>query len=218
MADIRISDLKDADRLLDGHMFIIADGQKDNFSLTMDKLYEYLKKKFLAGLDERDLADRIYPIGSMYIQAQNANLPFSDIFTWTLVSKGRCIQTRRAGRAPGEEIPPGAPAIIESVKLNPEVLRHTHKVIDPGHRHSTSNLCGRNEKAHNAYQTETFPSYSMSWTEYSKTGIRIGPAVYNTDKLKDISIKLIHDADALYGKSDTVQPPAFLVNIYKRTA
>lgn len=69
MADIRISDLKDADRLLDGHMFIIANGQKDNFSLTMDKLYEYLKKKFLAGLDERGLADRIYPIGSMYIQA-----------------------------------------------------------------------------------------------------------------------------------------------------
>lgn len=217
MSNLRISDLRGVEKLEDGHMFMLAVDRSSNFRLTADELYGYIKKRFLADLDPRDVAERIYPIGSVYIQAENSVLPFQDMFTWTLISKGRCIQTRSAKYAVGDEIAPGAPAIIESFKLNPEMLKHTHDVTDPGHYHSTGNMSGGIHRGHHKKDYQDLPRTYRSSTDLAYTGITVGAAVY-TDKFKEISIKLRHDADQIYGKSDTVQPPAFLVNIYKRTA
>ena len=134
----------------------------------------------------------IYPVGAIYIGTQ-ATCPLTTLIsgsTWILVSSGRVLQGADANHAAGTTIEAGLPDITGSFSI----INHN----PDNHTYSGAFLKATN-------------------TEYSITGISNG-SLWNEgwgtiNERFDAS-----NSNSIYGNSTTVQPPAFVVNIWQRTA
>ena len=133
----------------------------------------------------------IYPVGSVYIGTQNT-CPMSTFFgTWTLVSSGRALWTGTGSNG--------------------------NSTISAGLPNITGAFSARDAWAQNgngAWGTKTGAFASNTGT-YSKQDASIaggwGPRVGN------LTFKA-SDSNSTYGASSTVQPPAYVVNVWRRTA
>lgn len=134
----------------------------------------------------------LYPVGSVYIGTQ-ATCPLATLIsgsTWTLVSKGRVLQGVDTGQTAGSTVAAGLPNITGSFGLG--------------------NITG-----------VSYP-YAVTNSTGSFAGGATGPvanvgtnSVQGYDTLVDFNASR---SSAIYGSSSTVQPPAYLVNIWERTA
>lgn len=131
----------------------------------------------------------IYPVGSLYIGTTD-NCPIANLFgTWEKVSQGRVLQGVSGSQVAGKTVEAGLPNITG--------------FIEPYSAHSEAPTGTRNASGCFATSTGTRSILSRAET----TGGRTSGIDFNASR-----------SSSIYGKSSTVQPPAYLVNIWKRTA
>lgn len=129
----------------------------------------------------------LYPVGSVYITTNNTCPIETYVGTWELVSKGRVLQGANDGQTPGSTIEAGLPNITGEIGIRAIV---------------------RDDATGAFYRagTNQYPESSGGDNNGGTIGFKASRGeVHNNSYRNDV-----------YGKSDTVQPPAYLVNIFKR--
>ncbi|MCQ2082524.1 MAG: hypothetical protein MJZ11_12790 [Lachnospiraceae bacterium] len=136
------------------------------------------------------ILNKIYPVGSVKISENNVN-PGTYITgtTWILKSSGRVLQGADDDHAGGTEIEAGLPNITGETK-------------------------GVNAVANGAF------SFGSKNGNYGSSGTNFNNVYFNAAAGEtDTNGNLKTDENTkVYGKSNTVQPPAYVVYIWKRTA
>lgn len=135
------------------------------------------------------LLEAIYPVGSIYIGTM-AVCPMSALFgTWTLVSSGRVLQGSDANHTAGTTIEAGLPNITGKI----------------GSVHSRCYM-GKEEDLSGCFVKDSNSADSVYTGSYGKeSGLN----------LIDFDASL---SNSIYGNSNTVQQPAYVVNIWQRSA
>jgi hypothetical protein len=136
----------------------------------------------------------LYPVGSIYIGTQ-ATCPLATLIsgsTWELVSAGRVLQGADSGHAAGTTIAAGLPNITGEFS-----------VVS-----SATGLWKTNMMSSGAF----YPIKVSSGTQWYVDAL----SNYNDDT-HDTGFDASRSS-AIYGNSTTVQPPAYCVNIWRRTA
>lgn len=134
----------------------------------------------------------VYPIGSLYIGVTDV-CPIANLFgTWEKVSEGRVLQGATGSQVAGDTVEAGLPNITGSFLPFGQTF---------GYPIADSNASGA------FYKTTAV----INGPEYENAGNS------NTNKTTSFNFNASRSS-AIYGKSSTVQPPAYLVNIWKRTA
>jgi len=138
------------------------------------------------------LLQAIYPVGSIYITT-NSSCPLSTLISgssWVLVSSGRVLQGADNDHAAGTTIEAGLPNITGST-----YIREAHGIFI-GLQDNTGCI------------------------DVADSGVLSNPNG-GADTSGNIPRQLKINASrssSIYGNSDTVQPPAYVVNIFRRTA
>lgn len=201
--DVNIKSLKQSDDLVWGTLYgngapttttVGAVGQL-YIDITNDKMYVCVQLNFpnyvwkeVAFVDNAKLLNKIYPIGSIYISV-NQTSPASFIGgTWQALDEGRTLWTTTTAGQGGTTVSAGLPNIEGS--LESVVMAKTYD----NQPYSTGALSFGNNVVNSSGAGE-------GWWTYLK------PLYFNANDDNDI-----------YGNSTTVQPPAFIVYMWKRTA
>ena len=141
-------------------------------------------------LGNLSILETIYPVGSIYIGTMaTCPLAAAGLGTWELVSSGRVLQGSDSAHSAGSTIEAGLPNI-------------TGTMSGYGDRDlfGTSDYSGALGVSGDGSNRITVVGESFNATGYP---------TFNFDASRSSSI---------YGNSTTVQPPAYVVNIWKRTA
>lgn len=150
----------------------------------------------------QNMLNTLYPVGSIYIGTQ-ASCPLATLIsgsTWVLVSAGRVLQGADSGHAAGTTIEAGLP-------------NHTHHI---GVYNANRQSSGGGYIPWDSFNAGSVivnsgvngESGNGNWTDRD-------PTQYNYDKPQMTNAS---DDNSIYGNSNTVQPPAYVVNIWRRTA
>lgn len=201
--DVNIKSLKQSDDLVWGTLYgngapttttVGAVGQL-YIDITNDKMYVCVQFDFpnyvwkeVAFVDNAKLLNKIYPIGSIYISV-NQTSPASFIGgTWQALDEGRTLWTTTTAGQGGTTVSAGLPNIEGS--LESVVMAKTYD----NQPYSTGALSFGNNVV-------SISGAGNGWWTYLK------PLYFNANDDNDI-----------YGNSTTVQPPAYRVYMWKRTA
>lgn len=136
------------------------------------------------------LLEALYPVGSIYIST-NATCPLSTLISgssWVLVSSGRVLQGADLDHVAGTTIEAGLPNITG----------------DPTYGDDNSS-----------------DVLIRAWNPTGCFVAKEAPHTINSNGTAAAANTAVFDASAsnpIYGNSDTVQPPAYVVNIFRRTA
>lgn len=144
--------------------------------------------------DVNGLLGALYPVGSIYIGTQST-CPLATLIsgsTWVLVSSGRVLQGADSTHTAGTTIEAGLPNITGGFRLHGGELSN---IIN-----NCSGALYGTGGSDTSYRTPTEIVETVGVG--SKGGINI-----------DASL-----SSSIYGNSATVQPPAYVVNIWQRTA
>lgn len=162
--------------------------------IDIERLKEF-KEKLVADLTAESILSMVYPVGSVYISVNDVSPAAFLGGTWEKISQGRVLQGAANGQAAGTEVEAGLPAAympagaFESIGL------------------INNNWTGQ-------YTYGCFSAGLRNGFTYGSgsgdSGWQLGSYTYY------FSNRTI--TGDCYGKSNTVQPPALLVNIWKRTA
>lgn len=143
-----------------------------------------------------NLIDTFYPIGSVYISADKsktkADFPFMAYGTWEEVPANLCLQTGAIGEA-GTQRSAGLPNITGTISL----YRNrggccAHETVGAFHANTNS----LNDDNRIPPMGDIYPPL-VSYYEISLSA---------------------SDSNSIYGASDTVQPPAYMIRAWVRTA
>ena len=190
--------------------------------IDTERLKEF-KNKLIYSLTAESILSMVYPVGSVYISVNDVSPEKFLGGTWIKISQGRVLQGASGTQTAGTEVSAGLPNI--SVSSNGE---HTHtrgsmnitgNIIMHGITNCTvisdmngafSGLGGAESAYHapdcaSGVSSERAINFSAdrTWTGSTSSAGAHSHSAYITD---------------ITGKSTTVQPPALLVNIWKRTA
>ena len=163
--------------------------------IDIEGLKEF-KEKLVADLTAESILSMVYPVGSVYISVNDVSPAAFLGGTWEKISQGRVLQGAANGQAAGTAVEAGLPAAympsggFESIGL----------VNDNATNLNTGGCFG--VALRNGYTAGSDGNYGSDWL--------LGSYAYS---FRDRTI-----TGDCYGKSNTVQPPALLVNIWKRTA
>lgn len=143
-----------------------------------------------------ELIEIIYPVGSIYINTTDVNpATILGIGTWERVAQNMSLWGASADGETGTEKTAGLPNITGTLGGSIHVYGYT----------STTN--GAFSGTPTADSSQGHSAYSGNWM--------LNPT-FSADR-GETKLNGTHQND-VYGKSDTVQPPALVVNIWKRTA
>lgn len=190
--------------------------------IDIERLKEF-KNKLIYSLTAESILSMVYPVGSVYISVNDVSPEKFLGGTWIKISQGRVLQGASGTQTAGTEVSAGLPNI--SVSQNGA---HTHTrgsmnitglVATHGEGHCTAI----------AYETGAFRSYSINSASYHTQACASGASSENfIDFSADRTWTGSTSSDGAHshsayitgitGNSTTVQPPALLVNIWKRTA
>lgn len=140
--------------------------------------------------------DTFYPIGSIYIGVQET-CPMESLISgsvWELVATDRVLQGSSSTHTAGSTIEAGLPNITGNIR-----------VVNDYNWDNT----GVNNVINGAFKVNTFPATTGATINQNTTVTNDGVWAVSFDASSSSSI---------YGKSTTVQPPAYVVNIWQRTA
>jgi hypothetical protein len=136
------------------------------------------------------LLSNLYPVGSIYIGTQST-CPLTTLISgsaWVKVSEGRVLQGSDSGHNASTTIEAGLPNI-------------------------TGNIW-----AGNTYGSSIFTSSSGVFQNGSNTGWRTSTVQSTVSGASDTVTFDASRSSSIYGNSNTVQPSAYVVNIWQRTA
>lgn len=189
--------------------------------IDIERLKEF-KNKLIYSLTAESILSMVYPVGSVYISVNDVSPEKFLGGKWEKISQGRVLQGASGTQTAGTEVSAGLPNI--SVSWNGE---HTHtrgsmNITGNVGMHGTG-ICtvigsttGAFYGSHteSAYHTPDCLSGASSEASISFSADRTWTGSTSSDGAHS------HDAyiTDITGKSTTVQPPALLVNIWKRTA
>lgn len=175
----------------------------DNFNYLEDKIEDYSKniatdKASLISLINSQIEtvnaqftaklQTMYPVGSIYI-GTTANCPMASLFgTWSKVSSGRVLQGASSSQTPGSTVEAGLPNITATWKNGGQGGLNVSGAVYSTGGSTSSGVSGRVDGGNDANYVN-------------------GDLAFNASR-----------SSTIYGKSSTVQPPAYLVNIWRRTA
>lgn len=145
-------------------------------------------------MQAKALIDLIYPVGIVVAVAKDTRPGFLSYGTWREVDPGRFLQSVASGA--GAKVEAGLPNI-------------TGGIYNDYYNDAGSNTGGEwaGLRAEGALQTEA-----------STTNQGIAGSPWTGGKImKSITVDASR-SNAIYGKSTTVQPPAYTVHYYERTA
>lgn len=151
------------------------------------------KEKLVADLTAESILSMVYPVGSVYISVNDVSPAAFLGGTWEKISQGRVLQGAADGQAAGTAVEAGLPAAY----MPKGWFESIGLVNDNWTDQYTGGCIG--VRLRSGY---TFGVENGIW--------QLGSYSYGLD---DRTI-----TGDCYGKSNTVQPPALLVNIWKRTA
>ena len=135
-----------------------------------------------------ELLKTIYPVGAIFI-GTTATCPMSALFgTWELVAEDRCLQGSSTNHSANTTVAAGLPN-IEGVM---------NGVISSGAANGLS--C------------------SGAFTLVSHTNTTVNFNADNSKRNNKVNFSATDGSSTIYGQSDTVQPPAYVVNVWRRTA
>lgn len=144
-----------------------------------------------------NLIDTFYPIGTIYISADKsktkADFPFMQHGTWEEIPANLCLQTGAAGEA-GTQRSAGLPNITGKANVR------------------SGGASGANILASQSIGAIACSIQDSSFTWYSHISLQEGQ-----NKLDTLSFNA-SNSNPIYGKSSTVQPPAYIVRAWVRTA
>jgi len=134
--------------------------------------------------------DLFYPVGSVYVGV-TSTCPLASVKgTWELVSSGRVLQGADSNHAAGTTIEAGLPNIEGTLSF---------------HINGNGGLDVISPNQRGLFQATG--EYNVRYTGPVAGGGLYNGANFNASRVNSI-----------YGNSNTVQPPAYIVNIWKRTA
>ena len=167
----------------------LAKEKYKNSENTQDSIISQYQEEIEKIGSARDVSlDKIYPVGSIYITTSNENPSNTIGGTWQQIEEGRVLQTVKTSQTPGTIVDAGLPNIYGSI--------------------GRSNRYGNNGTPYTGLVSGTLSSYYLTHTNNSS-----GSADRMVEQTFDAS-----KSNSIYGNSDTVQPPAYLVYMWKRTA
>ena len=140
----------------------------------------------------------LYPVGSIYIGTQST-CPLATLIsgsTWVKVSEGRVLQGSDSGHSAGSTIAAGLPNITGYFKDLGLVSSSSSTVID--------------DIVKDGAFSPTSGTVLKNITQQGATG-----ATWFREGFVNIDASY---SSSIYGNSSTVQPPAYVVNIWRRTA
>ena len=138
----------------------------------------------------QEYVDLVYPVGIVVALANDKKPAFMNYGTWEKVAENRVLQGASDSNAPGKKIEPGLPNITG----NNEAFYTSNDLTMP------SGAFIANKKI------------SASKVGYYYGGKQTAPTS-NYHSIFDAS-----RSNEIYGKSETVQPPAYVVAYWQRTA
>lgn len=189
--------------------------------IDIERLKEF-KNKLIYSLTAESILSMVYPVGSVYISVNDVSPEKFLGGTWIKISQGRVLQGASGTQTAGTEVSAGLPNI--SVSSNGE---HTHT---RGSMNITGDISMHGHGRCTAIESVTGAFYgSLTESSYQApdcfSGVSSeGYAHFSADRTwtGSTSSDGAHSHDAyitgITGNSTTVQPPALLVNIWKRTA
>lgn len=153
-----------------------------------------------------DILEVIYPVGSVYINTTDINpMAILGFGTWERICSNATIWGASADGEVGTVKAAGLPKVGAKI-----TYRSPNRTKDDSSVSSIGCLIA------DTGTTVTDNSAEGSWSRFDKNGIG---AVAITESSGGRNFNAVVNGDpAYYGKSDTVQPPALVVNIWKRTA
>lgn len=140
----------------------------------------------------------LYPVGSVYIGTQNS-CPMKKLIpnsTWSLVSKGKALWTGNGTSGSGTT----ANSNFENAPANTTIVAGVPNITAT----VSNNIFSTTPTASGAFTVS-----SLGNTEIRNDGSGEPAGFLNFDASK---------SNDTYGKSTTVQPPAYVVNVWRRTA
>ena len=189
--------------------------------IDINRLKEF-KEKLVADLTAESILSMVYPVGSVYISVNDVSPEQFLGGTWVKISQGRVLQGASDTQTAGTEVSAGLPNI--SVSSNGA---HTHT---RGSMNITGNIgmhgagsCTVIAGSHGAFFGTSIAG-SYHGPDCAGGATSEGIVSFSADRTwtGSTSSDGAHSHDAyitdITGKSTTVQPPALLVNIWKRTA
>lgn len=189
--------------------------------IDIEGLKEF-KEKLVADLTAESILSMVYPVGSVYISVNDVSPAAFLGGTWEKISQGRVLQGASGTQTAGTEVSAGLPNI--SVSWNGE---HTHtrgsmNITGNIVMHGIGNCTALGGVQGAFYGSGTESSYQTPncWSGASS----VDSAYFSADRTwtGSTSSDGAHSHNAyitgITGNSTTVQPPALLVNIWKRTA
>lgn len=163
-----------------------------------------------AVIDKRMQAmiDMFYPIGSVYISADKsktkADFPFMQYGTWEEVPANLCLQTGAIGEA-GTQRSAGLPNITGGINIADNLCVNSIAISDlESGRCIVSDATGALQQTSSIYGKQ-----GRAWV--------YDDGVYQVDDKRRIHLDA-SQSNSIYGSSDTVQPPAYMVRAWVRTA
>lgn len=171
--------------------------------------YEIEDSKARAAI--QTLLSNIYPVGSVYIGTQST-CPMSTVMsgtTWTLVSSGKALWTGN-GTNGNSTIAAGIP-------------NHIHLAGNNGNNQGWF-VASNNKTAISFAQAKTSAGTSGTTQWNGKDnggGFTSNPNTVSGNIITTTAKTAVTNngsTDGVYGKSTTVQPPAYVVNVWRRTA
>lgn len=165
---------------------------------NLKKLMKYSKDTFanksdLSSAIRAHILSMVYPVDSVYISVNDVSPEKFLGGTWIKISQGRVLQGAANGQAAGTEVEAGLPAAY----MPAGAFESIGLINDNWTNQHTGGCFGTGLRKGFVYSSGNsgwqLGSYTYSFSDRTITG-------------------------DCYGKSNTVQPPALLVNIWKRTA
>ena len=189
--------------------------------IDTERLKEF-KEKLVADLTAESILSMVYPVGSVYISVNDVSPEKFLGGTWEKISQGRVLQGASGTQTAGTEVSAGLPNI--SVSSNGE---HTHtrgsmNITGAIAMHGANACTSVGDSQGAFYGSDTVSAFP---TPNCNSGVSSeGVVLFSADRTwtGSTSSAGAHSHNAyitdITGKSTTVQPPALLVNIWKRTA
>ena len=153
------------------------------------------------------MIDMFYPVGSVYISADKsktkADFPFMQYGTWKEVPANLCLQTGASSEA-GEQRSAGLPNITGGISIANNIC--TNYLSETDLEQGTGIL--RGERGALQKTSSIYGATERAWVDNNRVSIVDDKRRIQLDASKSNSI---------YGSSDTVQPPAYMVRAWVRT-
>lgn len=163
--------------------------------IDIERLKEF-KEKLVADLTAESILSMVYPVGSVYISVNDVSPAAFLGGTWEKISQGRVLQGASGTQTAGTEVEAGLPAAYM-----PDGYFESIGLVNDNYTNQYTGGCF-GVVLRGGYAWGADSGHGSNW--------QLGSYAY---RFNDRTI-----TGDCYGKSNTVQPPALLVNIWKRTA